>query len=240
MLVGHAILIEHGYHCANKFFICSAIHCTYIHVAYLYLRYPIDYTFSRGQCDYSLSSRERYNIRSCVLRQGCCGPQNSNTSHISRLRNYQSALESRSRPGSTDAIGRSQNFHLNGPRRRVVGDGGKSTRVKRQQRAYRGDENSSPNGIPHLNLHRVCINDVSAECLPAKVGMVDDEGTNSHRVPGEVGAIIARVTVPLEGIRESMERGSSKTALVNVGERATQAAIGNAKKVVIGRGALES
>lgn len=69
--------------------------------------------------------------------------------------------------------------------------------------------------------------------------MVDEHGADAERVPDEVGAVVAGVAVPLEGVFEGVEGRGGEAALVDVGERAAQAAVGDAEEVVVCRRRFE-
>lgn len=65
------------------------------------------------------------------------------------------------------------------------------------------------------------------------------EGAHSHRVPGEVRAIISRVAVPFKGIREGVEGGRGKTTLIDVRERAAESGEAQTEQEDIGGRAFE-
>ena len=69
--------------------------------------------------------------------------------------------------------------------------------------------------------------------------MVDDVRAHLERVPDEVGAVVARVGVPLKRVLERVERRGREAALVDVRERAAEAAEADAEEVVIVRRGAE-
>lgn len=63
--------------------------------------------------------------------------------------------------------------------------------------------------------------------------------TDAHCKTSEIWSVIPRVCIPLQCIRECVERCGREASIVDVGERPGQAAVSHAKQVVIRRGRLE-
>ena len=76
---------------------------------------------------------------------------------------------------------------------------------------------------------------VSAEDLPSKIRVVNDECCGAERMAHEIGPVVARVSVPLKRFFEGMERGRCKASFVDIRHRTTAATIADTQKVEISR-----
>jgi hypothetical protein len=75
--------------------------------------------------------------------------------------------------------------------------------------------------------------EISAKCLPAIFGIVDDIGPNGDGVTKKIGPVIARIAVPAELGRIGMERAGGETILTDARQRAAASPVTDAQQIQI-------